>query len=66
MATERLRIKQHTQIGDWEWEATDVQGRVVGRSHKGFSSKRACEHNARVVNNGLTMGLDWLNRQRGK
>ena len=39
-------------IGDWRWRRVASNGRIVGASSEGFSSRAACVENAR--RNGYT------------
>ncbi len=50
--------------GKWFWYARDVMGRICGKSWKGFSKRSVCEHNASVVQAGLTQGLRSLGYNR--
>jgi len=52
------RIEVTREKGKWFWYVRDVQGRYVGSSHKGFSSRTSCEHNASVVASGIRQGLN--------
>lgn len=38
--------------GDWRWRRVAANGRIVGASSQGFSSRQACVENAR--RNGYT------------
>ncbi len=43
--------------GKWYWTARDVRGVACGKSHRGFSGRAACQHNASVVAGGIEQGL---------
>lgn len=51
----RMEVKR--EKGKWFWYARDVRGRYAGSSHKGFSSRASCEHNASIVASGIRQGL---------
>jgi len=38
--------------GKWRWRATSANGKIVGSSSQGFSSKQSAQNNARL--NGFT------------